>query len=129
MVQYRVSEKGQGYKARRNLYIISIPSTTSNTFSKSAGKAKRPKHFFKSANSYSLTPFAALTVKVRHVAKFIVPYWGIKSTTALGCRTNLCSLMGRYDNHMPQSTLSPQSGTMNRASDGYCRLGRHCTTA
>jgi hypothetical protein len=26
---------------------------------------------------------------------------------------SLCSLAGRYDNPMPESTLSPQSGTMN----------------
>ncbi len=29
---------------------------------------------------------------------------------------SLCSLLGRYDNPMPESTLSPQSGTMNLAS-------------
>jgi hypothetical protein len=31
--------------------------------------------------------------------------------------TSLCSLTGQCDNPMPWSTLSPQSGTMNWASD------------
>ena len=36
---------------------------------------------------------------VHTVAKFIVPDWGIKLTPA--------SKAGRYDNSMPESTLSP----------------------
>jgi len=67
------------------------------------------------------------------VAKFIVLDGGIKLTPAWGCRTGLpgyigwhsgtttlcrvnfipCSLAGRYDNPMPESTLSLQSGNMN----------------
>ncbi len=60
----------------------------------------------------------ALTVEhyAGTVAKFIVPDWGDKVDYGIGLSyppTSLVSLTGRYDNPMPLSTLSPQSGTMN----------------
>ncbi len=45
--------------------------------------------------------------KAKPVAKFKVPEWGTCS---------LCSLAGRYDNRMPESTFSPLSGTKNLAT-------------
>jgi hypothetical protein len=52
------------------------------------------------------------------VSKFIVPDWGIKLTTVVvGTGPPACSLTGRFDNPLPKLTLSPQSGTMNLASD------------
>ncbi len=35
---------------------------------------------------------------------------------------SLCSLADRYDNPMPESTLSLQSGTMNLATDDVCYI-------
>ncbi len=50
------------------------------------------------------------------VAKFIVPEWGDIVDSGIGLSywpVRLCSLVGQYANHMPESTLSLQSGTMN----------------
>ncbi len=44
------------------------------------------------------------------VAKFIVPDGGVKVDSWLH------KLTGRYDNPTPESTISPQSGTMNLAT-------------
>jgi hypothetical protein len=56
-----------------------------------------------------------------HAAKLIVPEWGggdtVKSVIGLSYQpASLCSLAGRYDNPMPESPLSPLSGTMNFAT-------------
>ncbi len=63
------------------------------------------------------------TRKFRHwVAKFIVPKWGDKVDAGIGLSTayrpaSLCSLVGLYDNAVSESTLSPQSGPMNLATE------------
>ncbi len=52
------------------------------------------------------------------VDKFIGPYWGDKVDYGIGLSyrpATLCSLMVQYNNPMPLSTLSRQSGTMNWA--------------
>ncbi len=54
------------------------------------------------------------------VAKFIVPDWGDKVDAGIGLSylpARLHGLAGRYDNPMPESTISPQRGTMNLATD------------
>jgi hypothetical protein len=48
------------------------------------------------------------------------PLIGDKVDSGIGLSyrpVSLCSLSGRYDNTMPESTLSPQSKTMNLAFD------------
>jgi hypothetical protein len=54
------------------------------------------------------------------LAKFIVPDWGDKVDHGIGLSyrpaAGLHRLEGRYDNPMPESTLSPHSGTMNLAT-------------
>jgi hypothetical protein len=55
----------------------------------------------------------------RSLAKFIVPERGDIVDFGIGLSyrpASLCSLAGRYDNPMLESTLSPQSGTVNLAS-------------
>ncbi len=57
------------------------------------------------------------------VAKFIDPDWGDKVNSGLSYRpARLHELAGRYDNPMPESTLSPSHGSMN-SSTGLCRGG------
>jgi hypothetical protein len=60
---------------------------------------------------------------VKPVAKFLVPDLGIyvvDSVIGLLYRSaGLCSLADRYDNPMPESTISPSSGTMNLARDSW----------
>jgi hypothetical protein len=51
--------------------------------------------------------------------EFIVPKWVDKVDSGIGLSyrpASLCSLAGRCDNPMSESTLSPQSGTMNLAT-------------
>jgi hypothetical protein len=54
-------------------------------------------------------------------AKFIVPDWGDKVDSGIGLLfrgpARLHRLAGRYDNPMQKSTISPQSGTMNLATE------------
>ncbi len=53
-------------------------------------------------------------------AKFIVPDWGDKVNSGLSYRAArllVHGLAGPYDNPMPESTMSPQRGTMNLATD------------
>ncbi len=48
--------------------------------------------------------------------KIYSPWMGDAVDSGIGMSyrpASLCSLAGRYDNPMPESTLSPQSGTMN----------------
>jgi hypothetical protein len=54
------------------------------------------------------------------VAEFIVPDWGDKVNYAIGLSyrpARLHRLAGRYDNPMPELTISPSQRTMNSASD------------
>ncbi len=53
------------------------------------------------------------------VAEFIDPWLGDKVNSGIGLSywpASSCSLTGRYDNLMPELTLSPQSGSMNSAT-------------
>jgi hypothetical protein len=53
-----------------------------------------------------------LTLQTNAVAKFLVPEWGDIVDSGIGMSyrpASLCSLAGRYDNRMPDSTLSPAS--------------------
>ncbi len=66
--------------------------------------------------------FSQILLDSNPVAKFIVPDWGIQLTPVLGCRTGLPSYVAwraGYENHVLESTLSLQSGTMNLAT-GCC---------
>ncbi len=67
-------------------------------------------------------------MEIQTVAKFIVPDWGILLTPAWGCRDGLTAYVVAWravttntevldDNPMLVLTLSPQSGTMNWATD------------
>jgi hypothetical protein len=63
--------------------------------------------------------YSTLVLNLRSVAKFIVPELGdiVYSGKWLSyLPASPCSLAGRYDNFMSESTLSPQSGTMNLAT-------------
>jgi len=62
------------------------------------------------------------------VTKFIVPDWGIQLTREYGCLVApacqpISSVAGRYDNPMPELTLSSQSEIMN-LSTGFLVLGK-----
>jgi hypothetical protein len=60
------------------------------------------------------------------VAKFIVPDWGDKVDSSIGLSyrtTRLHRLAGRYDKPMPESTLSPHSGTMYLATGSWVECG------
>jgi hypothetical protein len=57
------------------------------------------------------------------VAKFLIPDWGdiINSGIGLSYRpARLHGLAGQYDNPMPESTISPPSGTKNLVSEDKC---------
>jgi hypothetical protein len=52
-------------------------------------------------------------------AKFLVHNWGDIVNSGIGLSYQpacLCSLAGRYDNPMSETTISPQSGTTNLAT-------------
>ncbi len=55
----------------------------------------------------------SLQVHSSLLAKFVVPDWGDKVDSDIGLSyrpASLCSVAGRYDNTMPESTISPSQG-------------------
>jgi hypothetical protein len=74
--------------------------------------------------SRTVSPFSSYVSLVfthkRSEAKFIVPDWGYNSrlwqrVLVPACQA-ICSLAGRYNSHMPESTKYPHSGTKNSAT-------------
>ncbi len=81
------------------------------------------------------TFFVSVPGSTCSVSKFVVPYWGIKVVCGIGMPYRPYSLCiawraGTYDNPMPLSTLSSQSGIINWASilhePGLCMCIRFC---
>ncbi len=62
-----------------------------------------------------------LTLKLLSpVAEFLDPGWGDKVDSGIGLSYRLAGLLrlvGRYDNPMPESTLSPSQGSTNSAKE------------